>query len=95
MDLSPFQPSEPAVEQFAEAAGGKLRAAIEAAGIEHRVLGPAPCPIARLRGLFRYHILLCSPAAESLRAAVRGVTGQFEPIEGLQWVVDVDPLDLL
>lgn len=87
--------SEPAVEQFAEAAGGKLRAAIEAAGIEHRVLGPAPCPIARLRGLFRYHILLCSPAAESLRAAVRGVTEQFEPIEGLQWVVDVDPLDLL
>ena len=87
--------SEPAVEQFADAAGEKLRAAIEAAGIEHRVLGPAPCPIARLRGLFRYHILLASPAADQLRAATRSVTQQFEPIDGLQWVVDVDPLDLL
>jgi primosomal protein N' (replication factor Y) len=87
--------SEPAVDQFAESAGAKLRAAIEAAAIEHRVLGPAPCPIARLRGLFRYHILLASPAAKELRAAVRSVTEAWEPIEGLQWVVDVDPLDLL
>jgi primosomal protein N' (replication factor Y) len=87
--------SEPAVDQFAESACEKLRAAIEAAAIEHRVLGPAPCPIARLRGLFRYHILLCSPAAEQLRHAVRSVTEPWEPIEGLQWVVDVDPLDLL
>jgi len=87
--------SEPAVEQFADAAGEKLRAAIEATAIEHRVLGPAPCPMAKLRGLVRYHILLASPAADQLRAAVRSVTEQFEPIEGLQWVVDVDPLDLL
>jgi primosomal protein N' (replication factor Y) len=87
--------SEPAVEQFADAAGEKLRAAIESAGIEHRVLGPAPCPIARLRGLYRYHILLASPAGEALRAATRSVTDQFEPLDGLQWVVDVDPIDLL
>ncbi|HZN36834.1 MAG TPA: helicase-related protein, partial [Pirellulaceae bacterium] len=87
--------SEPAVDQFAESACEKLRAAIEAAAIEHRVLGPAPCPIAKLRGLFRYHILLCSPATDELRAAVRSVTERFEPIEGLQWVIDVDPLDLL
>jgi primosomal protein N' (replication factor Y) len=87
--------SEPAVEQFAEAAGEKLRAAIEATRIEHRLLGPAPCPISRLRGLFRYHILLCSPAGDLLRAATRSVVEQFEPIEGLQWVVDVDPHDLL
>src|SRR5262245_46108307 len=87
--------SEPAASQFAESAGQKLRAAIEAAGIEHRVLGPAPCPIAKLRGLFRYHILLASPAADQLRTAVRSVAEQFAPIEGLQWVVDVDPLDLL
>jgi primosomal protein N' (replication factor Y) len=87
--------SEPATEQFAESAGEKLRAAIEATGIEHRVLGPAPCPIARLRGLFRHHLLMSSPAGDKLRAAVRGVMEKLEPIESVQWVVDVDPLDLL
>jgi primosomal protein N' (replication factor Y) len=87
--------SEMATEQFADSVGDKLRAAIEAAQVEHRVLGPAPCPIARLRGLFRFHVLVSSPDGATLRAAVRGVIEQLEPVEGVQWVVDVDPLDLL
>jgi primosomal protein N' (replication factor Y) len=87
--------SEPLTEQSAEAAAAKLRAAIEASNIEHRLLGPAPCPIAKLRGLFRYHVLASSPAGEALRAAVRSVIESLEPPEGVQFVVDVDPLDLL
>jgi primosomal protein N' (replication factor Y) len=87
--------SEPATEQFADAAGEKLRTAIDAAQIEHRVLGPAPCPIAKLRGLFRFHVLTSSSDGDKLRAAVRNIVEQFEPVEGIQWVVDVDPLDLL
>jgi primosomal protein N' (replication factor Y) len=87
--------SEPLTEQFAEAAAQKLRTAIEGANIEHRLLGPAPCPIAKLRGLFRFHVLASSPAAELLRAAVRSIIESLEPIEGVQFVVDVDPLDLL
>jgi primosomal protein N' (replication factor Y) len=87
--------SEPQTEQFAEAVAAKLRTSIEAATIEHRLLGPAPCPIARLRGLFRYHLLTSSPNDEKLRAAVRSVIDELEPVEGVQFVVDVDPLDLL
>jgi primosomal protein N' (replication factor Y) len=87
--------TEPATEQLAELAGAKLRAAIEAKSAEHRILGPAPCPIAKLRGLFRYHILACSSAGDVLRAAVRSITEELEPPEGVQWGVDVDPLDLL
>jgi primosomal protein N' (replication factor Y) len=87
--------SEPVVEQFAEAVGEKLRAAIESKQIEHRLLGPAPCPIAKLRGLFRYHLLLSSSAGDELRAATREVIEAIEPLDAVQWVVDVDPVDLL
>jgi primosomal protein N' (replication factor Y) len=87
--------SETATEQFSEATGEKLRAAIDAAGIEHRVLGPAPCPIAKLRGLFRHHMLVSSSQSDELRAAVRSVIANLDPPEGVQWVADVDPLDLL
>jgi len=87
--------SEPAVEQFSSALGHKLRAAIGAAAIENRVLGPAPCPIAKLRGLFRYHILLSSPDSKQFRESIRSVVESCEQMEGVQWVVDVDPLDLL
>jgi primosomal protein N' (replication factor Y) (superfamily II helicase) len=87
--------SDKLTEHFADALGEKLQSTIEASGIEHRVLGPAPCPIAKLRGLFRYHVLASSPDSERLRACVRGVIEQLEVVEGVQWVVDVDPLDLL
>jgi primosomal protein N' (replication factor Y) len=87
--------SEVATEELAESVGTKLRTAIEATHIEHRLLGPAPCPIAKLRGLYRYHILLSSPHGAGLRTTVRGVMDSIEPVEGLQWVVDVDPVDLL
>jgi primosomal protein N' (replication factor Y) len=87
--------TDSAAEQFLDAAAAKLKTAIEAAKIEHRLLGPAPCPIHKLRGMFRYHVLLSSPAGEALRHAVRDVIDALEPIEGMQWVVDVDPVDLL
>jgi primosomal protein N' (replication factor Y) len=87
--------TDSAAEQFIDAAAAKLNAAIEAKKIEHRLLGPAPCPIHKLRGLFRYHVLLSSPAGDALRQAVRGVIDGLESLENVQWVVDVDPLDLL
>src|SRR5207237_70418 len=78
--------SEPATEQFAESVAKSLRAAIDAVTIEHRVLGPAPCPIAKLRGLFRYHVLASSPDGDNLRSCVRSVIENLEPVEGVQWV---------
>jgi primosomal protein N' (replication factor Y) (superfamily II helicase) len=92
--------TDSAAEQFAEAAATSLQAAIEKAAIdgnplEHRLLGPAPCPIPKLRGMFRYHILLSSSAGDALREAVRTALAGLVEIDGVQWVVDVDPVDLL
>ena len=60
-----------------------------------RLLGPAPCPIAKLRGKYRYHALLTSSQPAALRAAVRDATTQLELAAEVQWIVDVDPVDLL
>jgi primosomal protein N' (replication factor Y) len=87
--------SEVVTSDYADSVAAKLQTAIEAAAIEHRLLGPAPCPIAKLRGLFRFHILLSSIDGAGLRTAVRSVMEALETVEGVQWVVDVDPLDLL
>lgn len=60
-----------------------------------RLLGPAPCPMAKLRGKYRFHVLMTSSVPDALRKMVGEVTSGFAPPEGVQWVVDVDPLDLL
>ena len=60
-----------------------------------RVLGPAPAPFSKLRGKYRFQIQLQAPDGEKLRAAARQATAGAKPPEGVQWIVDVDPLDML
>jgi primosomal protein N' (replication factor Y) len=87
--------SEPTTEAWMQGTVDALRAALDAVELSHRLLGPAPCPIARLRGKYRYHALLSGPHADDLRRIVREVTEKIEASEEVQWVVDVDPMDLL
>ncbi len=62
---------------------------------EVRILGPAPAPIAKLRDRYRFHVLLMGKDGQLLRDAVREVHEETGPVDGIQWVVDVDPLSLL
>jgi primosomal protein N' (replication factor Y) len=60
-----------------------------------RVLGPAPAPMIRLRGEYRFQLQLHSTDGESLRGVVRAVAGAAKPLEGVTWTIDVDPLDMM
>ncbi len=87
-------PSEAQTEGFAQLIAQRLRSAI--LEIEPcRVLGPAPCPITRLRGLYRFQVQAQSPHGAELRAAVAKAVSDVKPPEGVQWIVDVDPLEML
>jgi len=87
--------SQPTVEAWMQTVVDSLRTRLDAAEADYRCLGPAPCPIARLRGKFRYHALLSGVDGESLRKSMREATESMQPTEEVQWVVDVDPVDLL
>jgi primosomal protein N' (replication factor Y) len=60
-----------------------------------RILGPAPAPIAKLRGNYRFQIQLQSAEGESLRGLVRDVTFGLSPPDEVGWIVDIDPLDMM
>ena len=60
-----------------------------------RVRGPAPAPIPKLRGDYRFQIQTQSFRAEQLRQAVKEATTGLKPPEEVQWIADVDPLDML
>ena len=61
-----------------------------------RVLGPAPAPIAKLRGNFRFQI---QGAGRRRRSPAPGRARRppptLKPPDDVQWIVDVDPLDML
>jgi primosomal protein N' (replication factor Y) (superfamily II helicase) len=88
-------PQELLASQFAEALGERLRGELEKIGAEARVLGPAPAPIAKLRGNHRFQIQVQGPHGQPLRTAVRAAGDALKPPDDVLWIADVDPLDML
>jgi primosomal protein N' (replication factor Y) len=88
-------PVEEVASQFAGHLGQRLTAALESLQAQARVLGPAPAPFSKLRGLYRFQIQLQSAEGDKLRQATRLVTADLKPPDDVQWIVDVDPVDML
>ena len=88
-------PVEPVTAEFAAQIGRRLDAALGAGKVDARVLGPAPCPFARLRGRYRFHIQIQGADAAGLRSAVAAATADLQPPADAQWIVDVDPVEML
>ncbi|KPL11182.1 hypothetical protein AMJ85_04300 [candidate division BRC1 bacterium SM23_51] len=65
---------------------------------EMRILGPAPSPIARIRGRYRWRLLLRGRKPSVMHAALAEAIARFErlyPKPRVQLIVDVDPQDML
>ena len=61
---------------------------------EARVLGPAPTPISKLRGLYRFHIMLFANEAATLNRLLGRLLIDLKPPEEIQFVIDIDPVDM-
>ena len=77
------------------AAAERLAASLEQQAGEAEVLGPSPCPLARLRGKTRYQILLKARQRSSLRPLLSALdnTQKLFP-RHVSLTVDVDPLEM-
>lgn len=83
-------------KEAAQARAGRAAQAMGCAaqqeGFDVQVLGPAPAPIARLKGRYRWHILVRGPDDEAVQQTVwRGLNTLSEE-DRAALVVDVDPL---
>ncbi len=73
----------------------RLRDSATGDGPAVRILGPAPAPITKLRGDYRYQIQLQAADGARLREIVQHAAAQFKPPKEIQWIADVDPLDMM
>ena len=58
-------------------------------------LGPAPRPTPRIRGKYRFQIQIQGPDGDKLRAAVREAESQVQTPAEVEWIADVDPINML
>jgi len=85
--------SEPRVRGAAERAASVARR-LAAAGEVLDVLGPAPAPLARVRGKHRWQLLLRAGDHAPLHRAGRALQAS-QQIAGVQMAIDIDPVALL
>jgi primosomal protein N' (replication factor Y) len=81
---------------FADELARRLRqlAAAEAPSLV-RVLGPSTAPMAKLRNEYRHQVQLHSVDGEQLRGIVREASAEMRSPEGVNWIIDVDPVDMM
>jgi primosomal protein N' (replication factor Y) len=74
---------------------GKWLAAHPSDGV--RVLGPATAPIARIKRMHRFHLLLKAEKRQGLARVLRGLTAEAEALEipRRSLVIDVDAINLM
>jgi primosomal protein N' (replication factor Y) len=72
-----------------------LRAAASERGVAVDVLGPVPCPLARLRGLFRWHVVLRAADRAACAGVLRAALGSLAQAERQGLSLDLDPLTMV
>jgi primosomal protein N' (replication factor Y) (superfamily II helicase) len=83
------------VEAFAEGLLHRLKMVRDQRAITCRILGPAPPPLARLRGKHRIHLMIHTEQAEPLNRLIMLATADLKPPKEVQYVIDIDPMDTL
>jgi primosomal protein N' (replication factor Y) len=64
-------------------------------GAEATFVGPGACPLHKLRGRYRWQILLKAPDYDTLTRLLRELLDRLERSEDLRVTVDVDPADMM
>src|SRR5260370_2537308 len=93
-------PEAAAVAAMAERAAMALRGQVnkDVKGAAMRVLGPAPAPIERLRGRYRWQVVVRSTEAAAMRTALASMQAQLggrDARSGVFVGIDLDPVNML
>ena len=83
-------PDEAQASATARAIG---RAAPQIDGIQ--ILGPAPAPLAMLRGRYRFRLLVHARRSADVQGMIRGWLGGIQVANGLRVTIDIDPHSFL
>jgi primosomal protein N' (replication factor Y) len=66
-----------------------------AAETETEIIGPAPLPFYKLRGHYRWHVMLKLPLAQDSTGSVRETLDRLKKPSDVAFALDVDPLNIL
>ena len=86
-------PNEEEVRTYATKVGELMRVAAKELAADLKILGPAPCPVTRLKSNFRYHLQLAATEVRQLESVWLLGAPQFPSHPNVEYQIDVDPLN--
>jgi primosomal protein N' (replication factor Y) len=60
-----------------------------------RLLGPAECPVFRLKNFYRFHFQVQADSSAALHDVLRAALATARPPSGVEFQVDIDPYSML
>jgi primosomal protein N' (replication factor Y) len=87
--------AEKPVEQAALEAAAMLREMRRVTNARVEILGPAPAPLAKVRGRFRWQILLKAGNRTDMKKVLSTFRTHWNPLRIIRTNVDIDPVDTL
>lgn len=84
---------ETRVRQTAQAVADRLRSARKGPTEAVRVLGAAPAPVTRLRGLWRFHLQITGKTHELVRDLWQAAEKSLSLPDDVEFAIDVDPMN--
>ncbi len=86
-------PDETRTRQTAQAVAERLRAGRKGPTEAVRVLGAAPAPVTRLRGLWRFHLQITGKTHDLVRELWQSVEKSLSLPDDVEFAIDVDPVN--
>ncbi len=83
------------VERGAKEAAAQLRSIRQELQVKVEILGPAAAPLAKIRGRYRWQILLKATRRSELHRLLAGFGGKLKLPPVVRMGIDIDPVDML
>ena len=71
-----------------------LRVTAEQLALPVRILGPAPCPITKLRDFWRFHLQLSAESLGAIHELWRAAASQIVRVSDVEFQIDVEPINM-
>ncbi len=85
--------AEEASMALADAIQNSFATEVEPASFQ--IIGPAPAPVTKLRGYYRFHFLVIAPSTTNVGQKIHAATKHVVLPSEIQWIVDIDALDMM
>ena len=82
-------------EQMADHIAEEIERSAEELQKEVNVLGPSTAPVEKLRGKYRFHMMISANNEGEIQDVIRRAQTTIKSIDDVQWIVDIDPQDMM